>query len=341
MTDGTCAVCEKADVGELVPVCEHVCESPSITYVRTGDGGAICTGCEAEGLAADRGMCAGCLDEMKVWCIEVSAEDRARGYSLATRRHFLVRSGILWPHVPAVAVGDAAKLSFSRVPSSGEYYLESMWIDVTERDGDRVIGTIDNEPQVIEQLSLGDRVEAHIDCFTEVQRPLSRRKDGHRCPTCDPDRRRRAGSDRDLLESIVEFGWNVDMVFPGEDDEDDLVWAYSTGLQHSYGHPEIAVFGVYDKSLGRLVNRVGAMVRDRLRIPTNVPVEGILEGHPCVFRPIASAYHDEYFGRAQWFYGRDPFTVLQLYWPDAAGRFPWHADFDPELVPLQPRLEDE
>ena len=58
----------------------------------------------------------------------------------------------------ALAVGDIVKLIFESIPISYEYGAERMWVIVTERNGEDLVGTLDNDPFDIPQLNAGDSV---------------------------------------------------------------------------------------------------------------------------------------------------------------------------------------
>ena len=62
-----------------------------------------------------------------------------------------------------IAPGQLVKLIFAADPPSEKYGAERMWVIVTTRDGDRLTGTLDNDPEDIPGLTAGDVVqfEAH------------------------------------------------------------------------------------------------------------------------------------------------------------------------------------
>ena len=45
-----------------------------------------------------------------------------------------------------------------------------------------------------------------------------------------------------------------------------------------------------------------------------------------------------FLGNAAWFYRSPDFPVLQCFWPDAQGRFPWDPACDPDWRQDQPLL---
>ena len=47
-----------------------------------------------------------------------------------------------------------------------------------------------------------------------------------------------------------------------------------------------------------------------------------------------------FVGYAIWFYGQESFPLLQLFWPDRKGAFPWEVGADDGLREAQPRLHE-
>lgn len=61
---------------------------------------------------------------------------------------------------------------------------------------------------------------------------------------------------RKVRADIAEFGWHVVLVL---EDEEGPPFAYSIGLQHSFGHPEIIMFGLRHESMHGIINWIGEM----------------------------------------------------------------------------------
>ncbi len=61
-----------------------------------------------------------------------------------------------------VSPGVIVKLMFSAIPASEKYDAERMWVEVNERQGDQLIGTLDNDPSDIPGLTCGDAVEFEL-----------------------------------------------------------------------------------------------------------------------------------------------------------------------------------
>lgn len=148
-----------------------------------------------------------------------------------------------------------------------------------------------------------------------------------------------SAADAKVLADIQTYGWHVTMIFRSADDELGPEWAFSTGLFHSYCHPEIIIFGLKLRICMALINEIGAQVKAGKKY--NVEGEyGDILGDPykCVFRVVRRNHHHEYLGYARWFYESDPFPALQCFWPDKSGKFPWDEGCVPIVRDAQPLL---
>ncbi len=130
-------------------------------------------------------------------------------------------------------------------------------------------------------------------------------------------------SEQKVVSDVQEYGWHVVLVAP---DEAGPGFAFTIGLFHSFGHPEVILFGLPDKVAHAVLNLIGASVKSGHRFQAGQRSSDLFEQHESAFVtfPVA-AYHD-YLGYARWFYSGDEFPALQCVWPDGEGRFPWEPD---------------
>ncbi|MCU1270527.1 MAG: hypothetical protein JWN74_1821 [Acidobacteriaceae bacterium] len=143
--------------------------------------------------------------------------------------------------------------------------------------------------------------------------------------------------DQKFLASIETFGWNVTNVFNKEGDTGPE-WSYSTGLFHSYAHPEIIIFGLELRNMRKIVNNVGSAVKNGSRFKPGSEYFDIFTKYGCQFRDVSVDHYRAYLGWAIWFYERDSFPVLQCFWPDREGRYPWDPACSAAVVAQQPLL---
>jgi hypothetical protein len=145
--------------------------------------------------------------------------------------------------------------------------------------------------------------------------------------------------DQKFLQIIEEHGWHVTMVGLTEGDEGPA-WAYSTGLYYRFQHPEIIVFGQKLELMQHMINAVGGRVRAGEKFEPDRGYADIIGNFDCRFFPVDRNYYRDYVGWSLWFYDRDPmsFPMLQCFWPDMEGKFPWEPGCAQWAIDAQPLL---
>lgn len=142
--------------------------------------------------------------------------------------------------------------------------------------------------------------------------------------------------ERQILEDIAKRGWHLIAI---NDDPRGSALAYSIGLYHTLGHPEVILFGLNSvQTMGQIVNDIGYLIRQGHRFEDGAETDELLEGYSCRFRQVPVDVYPEYFGYAMWFYRPDPFPAVQCFWPDRAGHFPWEAGCAASTRERQPIL---
>lgn len=144
-------------------------------------------------------------------------------------------------------------------------------------------------------------------------------------------------ADRSFLSNIKKYGWNVTNVFASEG-ETGPEWSYSTGLYHSFQHAEIAVFGLKIENMHKIINNIGEAVKNGARFEAGNEYHDIFARIGCRFQSVPRAHYKEYFGWGIWFYEQDALPMLQCFWPDRDGRYPWDPRCSPHVASLQPLL---
>ena len=144
--------------------------------------------------------------------------------------------------------------------------------------------------------------------------------------------------DAKVLREIHTDGWQITGVLAREQDKGPD-FAYSIGFFHSLGHPEIILFGLPLDTCMRAVNVIGIDVQNGMTFETGRVYDGILQRpHRCCFREVDPKYYRNHVGYALWFYEADPFPLLQCFWSDELGRFPWDRDCAEYCRAWQPPL---
>ena len=95
--------------------------------------------------------------------------------------------------------------------------------------------------------------------------------------------------DRNLVADVQDHGWHfVKVVDP---DADSPWWAFTVGLWHSYGVPELTMVGLLPGDMHTWLNVLGERARDGEGVVDEGSlVEGVLDGYALRAR-LASVFH--------------------------------------------------
>lgn len=158
-----------------------------------------------------------------------------------------------------------------------------------------------------------------------------------RCVLCHDygDRDQADSMDRTIIENIGRYGWHVVMV---PEDEVGPGFAYTIGLAHSFGAPELAMFGLDIRLMHQILNLLGKEAADGAAFADGEERAGVAKQYPVVLRTADLRWYRTFFGQAIGFYRRPPFPVLQVCWPDREGAFHWQDDAADHHRQSQPQL---
>jgi hypothetical protein len=140
--------------------------------------------------------------------------------------------------------------------------------------------------------------------------------------------------ERRVRSDIDQYGWHVAKIM-GDDRAPG--WAYTIGLLETAGHAELSVFGLDLEEAHEVLNHLGNLARAGRTLAPGEH-EGIFHGLPCGIRQVDPRWLDVFFGNAAWHYKSDRVAMLQCFWPDAEGRFPWEPEFAASWKDDQPLL---
>ena len=147
---------------------------------------------------------------------------------------------------------------------------------------------------------------------------LLRRRSGERhlpLPELDPAMAERLGPVR---ANVERYGWHVQMVVG---DPLHQPWTYTIGLFTTFGHPELAMFGIDGNQATLLLNLMAERVGKGERFAAGASDDGVLSEHPVRLAAVRPEWYPPYFGAAiDWYL--DEFPILQVLLPDRHGRFP-------------------
>ena len=107
-------------------------------------------------------------------------------------------------------------------------------------------------------------------------------------------------------------------------------YAYTKGLHAAYDHPELLIGGLRPEQRAALLELAAELVRNGERFRPGIESWKLARGYPARFRALDPAVAV----RAAAELGADV-PVLQMFWPDRAGRFPWMDGSDPAVADAQ------
>ena len=146
-------------------------------------------------------------------------------------------------------------------------------------------------------------------------------------------------NDRTLLSKVEQHGWHL--VGIGSSNEEPA-YVFSVGLYHTFGHPEVCIFGLTDcETMAAILNAIGNEVKEGRRFEIGTRLSDILIQNDLVLQNVDDSLYFNYFGYARWFYRGNNFPLLQCVWPDRNNRFPWESAYDQSFLPIQPLLTEE
>lgn len=133
------------------------------------------------------------------------------------------------------------------------------------------------------------------------------------------------------MRTVWKRGWQVVAVSgrPGPD------FAYTVGLPHRAGHPELVMSGHDPVAFGPCLNELAERVLDGEVFTGGDVVEGLLPGVPVLLEPLRPSALADTVIRSRWFH-RARVEALQVVWPDRSARFGWQPGADDAVRRGQP-----
>jgi len=127
-------------------------------------------------------------------------------------------------------------------------------------------------------------------------------------------------SKEQIQRNIKEYGWHVMFIFDPENAHEDF--AYTIGLEESFDHPEIVIFGLEKDSAHAILTDIVTDIKSGISMEPNKRLGDVVGGdYDVMFKPIKSDSFEEYLGTAVEFYGK-PFRAHVMFWPDKANVLP-------------------
>ena len=144
-------------------------------------------------------------------------------------------------------------------------------------------------------------------------------------------------TDDALIADVEQHKWVVLKITP----EHAAEYAYSVGLQKSFGHPELVVVGLDDETMQELINDIGDAIESGKTFRDGDVSSDFLEGYDVTFRAVPASLHATRFAWAERYYGASGYSLLQVVYPDRNRHWPWDAGVAADFKAGQPVLSDE
>jgi hypothetical protein len=121
-------------------------------------------------------------------------------------------------------------------------------------------------------------------------------------------------SKEQIKKSIQDCGWHALSIFDPNGEHQDF--SYTIGLEESYGHPEIIIFGLKKETSHAIFSDLVLEIKSGIKFEPNVKLKNVINGNfEVLFKPIIHSAYNEYLGTAVNYYGH-PFRALVMFWPD-------------------------
>ncbi|MEY4674506.1 MAG: hypothetical protein RL148_2290 [Planctomycetota bacterium] len=138
-----------------------------------------------------------------------------------------------------------------------------------------------------------------------------------------------------IRRQVEAEGCHVELV---ADDSGEVVCAHTVGLARDGRHPELVVFGLDAEQSLALFDAVMEELDAGRKFEPGREYQGIVQRYPVAVREVAPA-NRAVFEAAVAFHGNATFPMLQVFWPDKQGRFPWDPGVHDAVRADQPSLE--
>ncbi len=156
--------------------------------------------------------------------------------------------------------------------------------------------------------------------------------------------------DRRTIEAVLEHGWQVISVAgdaacshpdhhdhtPDDEGDSGPPFAYTLGLGHRAGHPELLMSGLDRRVMHHALNNIARRVLAGRRLAAGDVLEDVLASVPVAIEQVTDAALLETVTWSGWFHRRKP-EALAVVWPDRRGVFAWQPGAPELLDELQPR----
>jgi hypothetical protein len=148
---------------------------------------------------------------------------------------------------------------------------------------------------------------------------------------------------------VLEHGWQVILVaadagcsdpehgdHAADHDGTGPAFAYTVGLGHRFGHPELLMSGLDHRVMHRALNGLARRIMKGRKLRPGDALEDVLAGVPVAIEQVDDEALRETVTWSGWFHRRKP-SALAVVWPDKFGVFAWQPGAPEVLNELQPQ----
>ncbi len=140
-------------------------------------------------------------------------------------------------------------------------------------------------------------------------------------------------SEQKVIDDIASYGWHCVNIM----EERDLPpYSFTIGLFHSYGHPELIIFGLKAETAHKILAIAADAAKTGAPIDLSQPTDALLNNYACCFVQVPVTEYHEHVGYCRWYYQGNDFPLYQVVWPSRSGIYPWHPDATSEFRAIQP-----
>ncbi|MCB9232979.1 MAG: DUF4262 domain-containing protein [Bacteroidia bacterium] len=151
------------------------------------------------------------------------------------------------------------------------------------------------------------------------------------------DQEKYSSQKKKIAEDVEKFGFHIAFV---PENEYLPAFAYTIGLNKSYKHPEIIIFGLRQEIMGEILNELGTEIKKGKIFHPNIDYDHVISNYPVRFLEIKKEHYRDYLGFAGWFYNNSfDFPAYQLVWTDKQSNYPWDDEFYEAWRFKQPLLD--
>jgi hypothetical protein len=140
------------------------------------------------------------------------------------------------------------------------------------------------------------------------------------CLVCHPDPDAGGSS---AVDAVRRHGWSALWVVGSLD------FAYTVGVWHTFGQPEVVMFGLGGEDMQTWLNTLVERGRDKGWPAVGDTFDGVIEGFDTQLRDVHPSWYRALFGTALGFYRGVAVPFRQLVWPDRHGHWPWDDEATP------------